>query len=208
LALEEIQLFGVPVARTALHETPALREQYLPEILRRYEANAFARPHDYESDRIHTSFGAADEKQVLHPMPAAYRQLIRKFIATDRFHAQIWHSVYWSGREYQERRHQLPGHVSFLHFLSFDASEHKRPIFYSPAGLARAHCLNDATQHDVWSEEAKVEFYEGDALVFPSYVEHCILAGEYKNPMVIVSMNVTVAGQGEYNGSTGNGHGR
>ena len=207
LALEEIRLFGVSVARLAVHETPALKEQFLPEILRRYEDDVFKKPSDYESDRIHTSFGAPNEEQVLHPMPTAYDQLIRQFVSLDHFQARIWHSVYWSGHEYQERRHHLPGHVSFMHFLAFDPAEHKRPIFYAPDGLARAHCHFDAIQPEVWSEEAKVEFYDGDALVFPAYLEHTIPPGKYKNPMVIVSINVSVAGEGQGGVPGGNNSG-
>jgi len=194
LSFEEIPLFGIPVARATVHETPALKEQYLPEILRRYQSGSYNTQTKFSSDRIHTSYGCKNEEQVMHPMPEAYDRLIRQFVGTNSFHARIWHSVYWSGHEYQDRAHHLPGHISFLHFLNFDPAEHKRPAFYSPAGVTRAHCHQDAVEFALWSEEAKVEFYAGDALVFPSYLEHCILAGDYKNPMVIVSINVSVAG--------------
>ncbi len=190
-----------------MHETLALKEQYLPEILRRYETGAFRIPAEYESDRVHTSFASKNEDQVIHPMPAAYDRLMRQFVRSDHFHARIWHSVYWSGHEYQERRHNLPGHFSFMHFLSFDPSEHKRPIFYAPTAVTRAHCHNDAVQAELWSEEEKVEYYEGDALLFPAYLEHCILAGDYKKPMVIVSINVSVTSEGRRDSSKGYSYG-
>ena len=206
LVVEEIHLFGVPVARVAVHETLALKEQYLPEILRCYEADSLKKQPDYESDRIHTSFGLENEEQVIHPMPAAYDQLMRRFVGSDHFHARVWHSVYWSGREYQERRHQLPGHFSFMHFLTFDPAEHKRPIFYSPDGLTRAHC-HESMQPEAWNEEAKVDFYAGDALVFPAYLEYSIPPGDYKNPMIIVSINVSVLGYDQGNTPRGYNYG-
>jgi hypothetical protein len=190
--VEELQLFGVPVAKATVYETPALKAQFLAEILRRYEASAYKIPSDYESDCIHTSYGAEKKDQVFHPIPAPYDQLIRQFVGAAPFRAEIWHSVYGSRNEYQERRHQLPGHISLVHFLSLDPSEHQRPIFYTPDGLARAHCHLEGVQPGIWVEEARVDFYEGDALIFPAYLEHCILAGPYRNPMVIVSINVTV----------------
>jgi hypothetical protein len=207
LKMEELHLFGVPMAKATVYETPSLKAQFLPEILRRYEEGAYAIPAAYDSDRIHTSYGAENKDQVFHPIPGPYDQLIRQFVGGAPFSAEIWHSVYGSGNEYQERRHQLPGHISLLHFLSFDPSQHQRPIFYSPDGLVRAHCNMSGVQPEIWLEETKMDFYEGDALIFPAYLEHCILAGVYRNPMVIVSINVTVTNSWPGNSSTGDRHG-
>jgi hypothetical protein len=40
-----------------------------------------------------------------------------------------------------------------------------------------------------------IEVDEGDALVFPSYLEHYVPPGKYSKPRVTVSMNVTLLGQ-------------
>lgn len=192
LMLEERQCFGIPVARAPVYETPALKQQFLPEILRRYEAKFYAKPKSFETDRVHTSFGAPPATQVINPIPAPYEQLIRNFVSAERFQTQIYHSVYWSGGEYREQHHNLPSHISIRHFLAFDRNDHKFPIFYDPASLAKAHCHIGPIQPEVWTGESAFEVFEGDALVFPSYLLHSISPGTYGKPMVIVSLDVTL----------------
>lgn len=192
LMLEELQCFGIPVARAPIYDTPALKQQFLPEILRRYEAKFYAKPKSFETDRIHTSFGAPDATQVINPLPASYEKLIRDFVSAKHFKANIYHSVYWSGGEYREQHHNLPSHVSIRHFLAFDRGEHKLPIFYDPVAMVKAHCHVGPIQSEIWSGEQTFEVFEGDALVFPSYIEHSISPGKYSKPMVVVSLDVTV----------------
>jgi hypothetical protein len=190
--LEERRCFGSPIARAQIYETPALKQKFLPEILRRYEAKFYAKPKSFETDRIHTSFGAPAVTQVINPLPTPYEQLIRSFVSTERYKADVSHSVYWSGGEYREQHHNLPSHLSIRHFLAFDRGEHKLPIFYDPAGLVKAHCHLGPIQADIWTGEETFEVYEGDAIVFPSYLEHSISPGKYTKPMVVVSLDVTL----------------
>jgi hypothetical protein len=137
------RLFAIPVTKVQVPETEALKQQFLPEMLRRYEAKLYHKPALWETDRIHSSFDAERKDHVIdfvREMPAAYENLLRQFVRCDRFTVQLWHNVYWTGEEYQERHHHIPCHFSFIHFLSFDHTEHKAPIFYDPGRAIKAHC--------------------------------------------------------------------
>lgn len=189
----ETRLFGVPIARVSVPETPALKRQFLPEMLRRYEARLYDKPALWDTDRVHSSFGAKQEDQVINVLPPAYQELVRRFVTAERVQVQLWHSVYWTGEEYQEKHHHIPAHLSFIHFLAFDRTEHRPPVFYDPSRLVKAYCRHDAVPPEFWSEGEAIDVYEGDAVVFPAYLEHRVPPGNtYKNPRVTVSMNVTV----------------
>jgi hypothetical protein len=185
-------LFAVPVVKVHVPETPALKQQFLPEMLRRYETGHYPKPAGWETERVHSSFGREPKDQVIGTMPPAYQRLLRQFIAVPQPSIQIWHSVYWNREEYQERHHHIPCHMSFIHFLAFDKNEHKPPLFYDPARMIKAYCEHAGLPPAYWSEGARIEVEEGDALVFPSYVEHSVPAGKYSAPRVTVSMNVTL----------------
>lgn len=189
MELDETRLFTIPVAKVWVPDTPALKQQVLPEMLRRYQAGEASKPAQWETDRVHTSF---DKGRIIGALPDPYERLLRQFVPTGRYEAELWHNVYWTGQEYQERHHHIPCHLSFIHFLSFDHTQHRPPIFYDPAYLVKAHCRNDALPVEIWEEQAEIEVHEGDALVFPSYLEHRVPPGIYTIPRVTVSMNITL----------------
>jgi hypothetical protein len=190
-------VFGVPVAKVRVPETEALKQQFLPEMLRRYQAQLYHKPALWETDRVHSSYDAEKKDLVIDfvdAMPAAYEQLLRQFVTAKRFDVQLWHNVYWTGEEYQERHHHVPCHLSFIHFLAFDATEHKAPIFYDPARMIKAYIRHDVLPPEMWEDKAEITVEEGDVLVFPSYLEHYVPPGKYSKPRVTVSMNVTLLG--------------
>jgi hypothetical protein len=185
-------LFAIPVVKLRLPESAALKQQFLPEMLRRYEAGYYPKPKQWETERVHSSFGKEPRDQVVGTMPPAYQRLLRQFIAVNNPSIQLWHSVYWTREEYQERHHHIPCHMSFIHFLAFDKNEHRPPLFYDPARMIKAYCEHYGLPPAYFNEGAQIEVEEGDVLVFPSYVEHSVPAGKYTKPRVTVSMNVTL----------------
>ena len=189
---EQMRLFAIPITKTWVSETAALKQQFLPEMLRRYEAGSYHRPAAWESDRVHTSFAASPKDQVLDPIPEAYERLIRQFVKTEKYSVRLWHSVYWKGGEYEQQHHHIPSHLTIVHFLAFERGEHRLPMFYDPARAIKAYCRHDAVPHEFWSEGEEVEVFEGDALVFPSYVEHHVPPAAYAKPRVTVSLRVTL----------------
>jgi hypothetical protein len=198
MAIRITRAFAIPVAKVRVPESEALKQQFLPEMLKRYEVGRFEKPGLWETDRIHTSFAAERKNHVIdfvREMPAPYDRLLRQFVRADRFNVELWHNVYWKHSEYQERHHHIPCHFSFIHFLAFDKAEHKPPVFYDPARAIKAHCCMKGIAPEIWEDKAVIEVDEGDALVFPSYLEHYVPPGKYSKPRVTVSMNVTLLGQ-------------
>jgi hypothetical protein len=169
-----------------------LKRQFLPEMLRRYEARAYRPPGAWETDRVHTSFGMPLKDQVIGGIPDAYQRLLAQFITADRAAIALWHSVYWTGEEYQEKHHHIPCHMSFIHFLAFDPAEHKPPAFFDPGRMIKAYCQHDGLPPAYWPESAQIPVKEGDVLVFPSWLEHQVPPGKYSKPRVTVSINVTL----------------
>jgi hypothetical protein len=192
--VEETRLFTIPVAKLFVPETEALKQQFMPEMLRRYRERRYQTPVNWETDRVHTSFESERKDWIMDPMPAAYRKLVLQFAGNRPARVQLWHNLYWTGQEYQERHHHIPCHFSFIHFLAFDKAEHRPPVFYDPARLIKAHCQLGSLPPEVWEDRAQIEVSEGDALVFPSYLEHYVPPGAYRNPRITVSMNVTLTG--------------
>ena len=189
---EQTRLFSIPVAKTWVSESAALKQQFLPEMLRRYEAGAYHRPAGWETDRVHTSFAAGAEDQVIAPIPPAYDRLIRQFVKSETFRVRLWHSVSWKGGEYEPQHHHIPSHLTIMHLLAFDRGEHRAPLFYDPARAIKAYCRHDAVPHEFWSEGEELEVFEGDALVFPSYLEYHVPPGGYRTPRVAVMLRVTL----------------
>jgi hypothetical protein len=195
MAIRTQQLFAIPIKKAHLQETEALKERFLPDMLRRYETSQYEKPQFWATDRIHTSFGAQDSND--HPivtMPDEYAKFIRDLIPPSRYSVELWHNMYWKGQEYQEIHHHVPCHLSIIHFLAFDKAEHKPPVFYDPARLIKATCREDGIPKDYWQESDTIAVEEGDILVFPSYLEHYVPPGNYSKPRVTVSMNVTFLG--------------
>ena len=190
MSLQATSVFAIPIVKAHLPETEELKRQFLPEILRRYEEGTYPQPTVWETDRLHTSFAADAKDQVIHPFPEAYQKLLRQFVALPNVKVQVWHNVYWKREEYQEKHHHIPFHFSLIHFLSFNAAEHKAPVFYDPARNVKAYCEHHAVPTAYWAESTKIDVVEGDVLVFPSYLEHYVPPGKYETPRVTVSMNL------------------
>jgi hypothetical protein len=194
--MEAISIFAIPVVRTNVPDTDELKRQYLPEILKRYETGAYHQPTLWEADRLHTSFEALPQDQVINPIPEAYQRLLRQFVVAPNIRVQLWHNVYWKGEEYQEKHNHIPCHFSLIHFLSFNKGEHKAPIFYDPARNIKAYCRHESVPTAYWQESTSIEVAEGDVLVFPSYLEHYVPPGKYSTPRVTVSMNILLSPTG------------
>jgi hypothetical protein len=192
MIVEKRGLFAIPVVRVRIPEAEQLKQQYLPEILRRYEANDLEKPEYWETDRIHSSFSTPVKNAVITSMPLPYQKLISEHVHAQQFNVHVWHNVYWKNEEYQERHHHIPYHLSLIHFLAFDKTEHKPPVFYDPARQIKAYCAHDALAREIFEDKAQIDVEEGDILIFPSYLEHRVPAGKYKNPRVTIAMNVTL----------------
>ena len=164
-------------------------------MLQRYKDCQYEKPKFWTTDRIHTSFGVLDSKEhAIVSMPDEYVEFVRNIISPARYSVQLWHNVYWTGQEYQERHHHVPCHLSIIHFLVFDKAEHRAPVFYDPARVVKASCRHEGVPPEYWQVRDTIDVDEGDVLIFPSYLEHHVPPGIYTKPRVTVSMNVTIIG--------------
>jgi hypothetical protein len=178
MTMELTRLFTIPITKIWVAETAALKQQLLPEMLRRYEA------------------GEQGGSDLLEPLPEAYRRLLRSVLDTDAIRFSARHSVFWKGHEYESQQHEIPWHFTVIHFLAFDRAEHAPPVFYDPARAIKAYCRHDAVPHEFWSEGEAMEVFEGDALIFPSYLEHRVAPGQYAKPRVTVSVTLALTEAG------------
>ena len=108
---------------------------------------------------------------------------------------EIWYNVYVNG-EYQEDHDHIGGpygsHFSCIHFLSFNPEIHEPVQFNDPISQIRHLSIeldrNDYSHH--WIPDIK----EGDFLMFPSYLSHCVKPGkptpEY--PRITIALNFRV----------------
>jgi hypothetical protein len=174
MTMDVTRLFAIPITKLWVGETAALKQQLLPEILRRYEA------------------GEPGGSNLLEPLPDGYQRLLRSVVDTDRFRSHARHSVFWKGHEYEPQQHDIPWHLTLIHFLAFDRAEHAPPVFYDPARVIKAYCRHDAVPQEFWSEGETVDVFEGDALIFPSYLEHRVPAGQYGKPRVTVTITLAL----------------
>ena len=72
--------------------------------------------------------------------------------------------------------------------LKFDKEEHKPPVFFDPSRLAKS--FNVVYHGD---DKFIPDVEEGDLIVFPSYLEHCVPAGYYDTHRVTVAVNLKVS---------------
>ena len=103
---------------------------------------------------------------------------------------QEWHDHIHRSKE----ENSLGVNFSFVYFLSFDPSYHGPLTFKDPLHALRRmsldKCIHDYNPH--WSPEIN----EGDIIVFPTYLEHCVKP-YIKNvdnpvPRITISGNMTV----------------
>ena len=117
---------------------------------------------------------------------------------------KIWYNIYLNG-EYQEEHDHLGGifnqaHFSFIHFLCFDERDHKPPEFRDP--LSQLRNLSLELDSNKWGEVYVPKVREGDLLMFPSYLQHSVPAGNKTSyPRITLSFNISVTRYGEDIGS-------
>jgi hypothetical protein len=112
---------------------------------------------------------------------------------------KIWYNVYTNG-EYQEVHDHLGTslnhtHFSFIHFLSYNDKNHNPPEFRDP--LSQLRILSLELDRNRCGEVYVPNVKEGDLLMFPSYLQHCVPPGKPTNyPRITISFNVRITQYG------------
>ena len=195
--MKSIELFPVTIFKTQIENNDHLKKLLVRDILETSETLLI--PEDWTTNKVKTSFG--EELEVIENnrdlLESEYIECMREVFDRD-FNVEfdsIWYNVYMDG-EYQEVHDHLgtplnPTHFSFIHFLSFNKGEHKPPEFRDPLSQIRNLSLElDRTRcGEVYVPDVK----EGDLLMFPSYLQHCVPPGKKTScPRITIAFNVRV----------------
>jgi hypothetical protein len=196
-------LFSVPFYQHNLKNNNELKEQLLPPMLENLEITN-SPPKSWCTSKANTSFDRADiNNRILcgnADLNKTHNQVLWEVFQqnsvqlsweiTDR-----WYNIYLKD-EYQEYHHHVGfdkkrTDLSFVHFLNYDANSHGKTIFQDPLIIARSSCIDSTFggYTDIFIPEVE----EGDMLVFPSYLIHCVKPTNISTPdypRVTISGNV------------------
>ena len=199
------EVFPVTVFKTRIDSNEILKNYLVEPILENLDDLVI--PEDWTTNKIKTSFsGEPVGREVIEKhkslLEKNYRRCIDEFFDLEydcRF-TNIWYNVYQDG-EYQEFHDHLgttinPIHFAFIHFLSYDKEEHQPPEFLDPLKFVRHSSLELLTNR--CGEVYVPDIEEGDLLMFPSYLQHCVPPGKKTNkPRITISFNITVTQYGD-----------
>lgn len=108
---------------------------------------------------------------------------------------EIWYNVYMNG-EWQEDHDHIGGpygsHYSCIHFLSFNPEIHQTVEFRDP--LAQLRSLSVELDRNNYSHIWMPNIKEGDFIMFPSYLTHCVQPGKPTPdyPRITIAFNFRV----------------
>jgi hypothetical protein len=202
--MKSIELFPVTVFKSKIINNDFLKEVLCESILESSEELVI--PEDWTTDRVKTSFaGEPAGKEVLKNYKSLleehYIECISEFFDKEfNFNIdKIWYNIYTDG-EYQEVHDHLgtslnPTHFSLIHFLSFNKDEHKPPEFRDP--ISQLRMLSLEFDNNKCGEVYVPDVEEGDLLMFPCYLQHCVPPGKKTNyPRITISFNIRVTQYG------------
>lgn len=202
--MKSIELFPVTVFKSKIVNNDFLKEVLCEPILESSEDLVI--PEDWTTDRIKTSFaGEPSGKEVLKNYKSLleehYIECISEFFDKEFNFIidKIWYNIYTDG-EYQEVHDHLgtslnPTHFSLIHFLSFNKDEHKPPEFRDP--ISQLRMLSLEFDNNKCGEVYVPDVEEGDLLMFPCYLQHCVPPGKRTNyPRITISFNIRVTQYG------------
>lgn len=201
--MKSLELFPVTIFKIRVENNDRLKEVLVPDILK--TSNNLTIPEDWTTNKIKTSFGQEIDviKRNRDLLEEEYIECMRE-VFDKEFNVDIdtiWYNVYTDG-EYQEVHDHLgtplrPSHFSFIHFLSFDEKIHQVPEFHDP--LAQLRNLSVELDRSRCGDVYVPNITEGDLLMFPSYLQHCVPPGKKTNyPRITLSFNIRVTQYGNH----------
>jgi len=193
--MRSIELFPVTVFKGQVSNNEILKNLLVSEILN--ESKDLEIPEDWTTHKVRTSFSS--ESNILNrtELTSQYIDCMRDVFDKDFDVSinKIWYNVYTDG-EYQEVHDHLgslfePSHFSFIHFLCFDKENHNPPEFRDPLSQLRTTSLE--LERNNCGEVYVPDVTEGDLIMFPSYLQHCVPPGKKTEyPRITISFNVKV----------------
>ena len=199
--MKSIELFPVTVFKGQVSNNEILKNLLISSILN--ESNDLEIPEDWTTNKVRSSFSTQSEtiEKYKNLLKSHYIECMREVFDKDFDVSinKIWYNVYTDG-EYQEVHDHLgslfePSHFSFIHFLSFDRGNHNPPEFRDPLSQLRTTSLE--LERNNCGEVYVPDIKEGDLIMFPSYLQHCVPPGKKTEyPRITISFNVKIKAYG------------
>jgi len=197
--MKSIELFPVTVFKGQVSDNEILKNLLVSEILN--ESKDLEIPEDWTTHKVKTSFSTGSNILNHTELTSQYVDCMRDVFDKDFDVSinKIWYNVYTDG-EYQEVHDHLgslfePSHFSFIHFLCFDKGNHRPPEFRDPLSQLRTTSLE--LERNNCGEVYVPDVKEGDLIMFPSYLQHCVPPGKKTEyPRITISFNVKVESYG------------
>jgi len=193
--MRSIELFPVTVFKGQVSNNEILKNLLVSEILN--ESKDLEIPEDWTTHKVRTSFSTQSNILNQDELTSQYIDCMCDVFDKDFDVSinKIWYNVYTDG-EYQEVHDHLgslfePSHFSFIHFLCFDNENHNPPEFRDPLSQLRTTSLE--LERNNCGEVYVPDVKEGDLIMFPSYLQHCVPPGKKTEyPRITISFNVKV----------------
>jgi hypothetical protein len=205
-----IPIFPVSFFHSKIENNDEIKEMLVPKILK--DSEELPIPEGWFTHKLKTSFsGEKPGNEIFFGEDNTYQSILEKKYAKclDSFFDstyqimidEIWYNCYTNG-EYQEDHDHLGNifrstHFSCIHFLSFDRTRHKPPIFRDP--LEQLRCFSLEFNRNQYDSKYKPKIQEGDFIMFPSYLRHsvepCACTEDY--PRITIAMNLKVLQYGD-----------
>ena len=204
------QIFPIIYYQDHIKNNNELKKILLPKIEKDF--NNLPIPEGWMTNRVHTSFSSKksnrelffDNDQIyINFLESSYGKCFDHFFDAPYQISieEIWYN-YYVDNEYQEFHTHLGNifnntHFSCIHFLSFDPKNHEPTVFKDPNGPVRQHSIDFKSTGYSGHHNPKIE--EGDFIMFPSYLEHCVYpVKNTKNyPRITIALNIKLLGYGK-----------
>ena len=168
-------LFPIDFWKVKVPSHTTIKDKYLDSFIEGYANNIYQIPSGWGTQKCHTSFQEIRliEEDILDEYVGIFNSLLRECYTQEQF--DCWYQVY-KDSEYQEWHEHSPSTLSAIHFLKFD-EEHKAPVFRDPNNKSNTYTP---------------EVEEGDIIIFPSYVQHCVPEAQYRNHRATIALNLNL----------------
>jgi len=207
------QIFPITYYHLSITDNDTLKELLVNKIVE--DAKNLEIPEGWLTNKLMTSFdGEPRGKEIFFGEDDTYQKVLEKiygacvnavFDAPYKIDIdEIWYNVYMDG-EWQEVHDHVGGpygsHYSCIHFLSFNPEIHEPVEFRDPLGQLRNLSveLDRNNYSHIWNPHIK----EGDFIMFPSYLSHCVKPGKPTPdyPRITIAFNFRVL---DYQGESWN----
>ena len=205
----DVKIFPVTYFHLNIPDNKMLKDNLSDKIVK--DSENLPIPEGWTTTCLRTSFdGEPRGKEIFFGEDNTYQKLLEERygrairsvfdapfqIAID----ELWYNVYTDG-EWQEEHDHIGGpwgaHFSCIHFLSYDRKRHVPVRFKDP--MAQIRNLGIELDRNDYDEVWEPNIYEGDLLMFPSWLVHSVRPGpptpDY--PRITIAFNFRVL---EYEG--------